>query len=197
MAGRPISRQQLKHIISLGEEGEETILSMLASGSTVKDVAEWLGFPRNSLYALYKWRDETPERQAAWRQALAHRSQSLAEESLEIADGAREDVDALRKAEMRIKVRQWLAGVSDPENYGKDKAAKLTINVATMHLTAVESVNRELQERAILKLRGGDPDALSPPAAIPDADYEVLDDTPEDIYADDPVEDDTDLRDLL
>jgi hypothetical protein len=196
MAGQPVTRNQIQHINSLGPEGEETILSLLAGGKTVKDVAEWLGFPRHSLRSLYQWRDETPERQAAWRQAIVHRAQTLAEDSLEIADTAQEGPDAIRKAELRVKVRHWLAGVSDPENYGKDKAAKLTINVATMHLTAVEAVNKELQQRAIARLRAGAEASLPAPDArnaqiqgadVVDADYEVVedDDSPEDPYADD------------
>lgn len=202
MAGRPVLRNQIAHIESLGPEGEEHILAMLAGGDTVKKVAVYLGFPPTSLASLYKWRDATPERKAAWQQAIAYRAQSLAEESIDIADEANENPDAIRKAELRVKARQWLAGVSDRTNYGKDAAAKLTINVQNMHLTAVESVNRELQQKALRKLRG-EPDPIATTtrqtlAAVQGADYDILpdeDDAPEDPYAD--TAEEQDLEDLL
>jgi len=211
VAGQPVFRQQLKHINSLGPEGEEHILAMIAGGAPVREVAVFLGFPPGSHTAIYKWRDETPERRAAWRMAMTHRASALAEESLDIADGVNEDPDAIRKAELRVKVRQWLAGVSDREQYGKEQRAQLTINVGNMHLTAVEAVNREIQQKAIARLRSGAeyvPDlanALPQGADLPDADYTILtsdlpappddadiDDAPEDPYADE-IDDLTDL----
>lgn len=195
MAGRPVFKAQLEHINSLGPDGEEEILARLAGGDSVKDVAEWLGFPRTSLTALYKWRDETEERKAAWAQALAWRSISLAEESKELADTVEPDNDAIRKAELQIKVRQWLAGVSNPD-YAKERTPQVLLNVANMHLTAVESVNRELQAKAVARLKN--PNA-SVNAQVQGADYEIVeDDEPEDPYAEDISEaEEDDLRDLL
>jgi len=175
MAGRPVLRNQLKYLEGLGPEGEEQVLSWIAEGSTVKQVATKLGFPPNSLTALYKWRDKTPVRKEAWHEAMRMRANTLADDTLEIADDALPDVDELRKAEIRIRVRQHLAAVGDPDRYGKNQQIKISGQVEHFHLTAVKEANAAIQAAAIEKLRlsAGSPAPLlaALSSADEDADY--------------------------
>lgn len=172
MAGAPLRRERVKALKELGPEGEEQILVWLATGKSVRWICHKLGLGDRSTWAIYKWRDEDEQRKAAWAEALAHRADYLAEESLEIADDVVPDSDSIRKAELQIKVRQWLSAVSNPDRYGKDRS-KAQVHIEHLHLTAVQEINAEIQAEALKRLAYV-PDAGN--AAVEGEDYEVVGD---------------------
>lgn len=175
MAGNPVTRKRVAKILDLGPEGEEQIFVWLASGMPIRQIGLQLGLGEHGHRSLYRWRDASEARKHAWEQALEHRADFLAEESLELADDVREDPDAIRKAELQIKVRQWLAGVSNPKRYGKESSSRTTVNIEYLHLTAVEAFNAQKQAEAKARLL----------AASDEADYEIFaDEDSQDGYED-------------
>jgi hypothetical protein len=171
MAGTPLTTARVAHLKNLGPDGEEQILVWIASGMSIRQVAVELGLGPNGARALYRWRDEDEQRKTAWAKALEHRADFLAEESLEIADDAIPEAAAIRKAELQVKARQWLASVSNPERYGKERKGA-QVHIEHLHLTAVKEFNaaRQVAAKERLALRRGD--------VVPDADYEIVDDEP-------------------
>lgn len=60
--------------------------------------------------APQRWRKQDTGFAEAYADVSLARAARLADETLEIADEAPEQADALRKAELRVRGRQWLAG---------------------------------------------------------------------------------------
>lgn len=144
MPGRPIIRKQLAVLTKMLPDEEAKALEYLATDGTVRKLAARLGV---SLIALYKWRDELPERQTAWANALRFRADYLADEGLEIVDEAEETNEGIGKARMRADYRRWLAGVSNPERYQAKPTAAVTINIGSLHLEAVRLAGQERVRR--------------------------------------------------
>lgn len=91
------------------------------------------------------WRtylNEHPECKAAWQEAKRCRAESLAEASLGIADGADATNAAnVRKAQLQVAARHWLASRYDPGQFGAK--AEAVVSVGELFLAAAQEVNRE------------------------------------------------------
>lgn len=164
MPGRKIHRMQMA---SLRErpDGEAWILEQyVGEGLTVRQLVKALDV---STCAFYEWLKEEPGRWERWKEAKRVRAETLAEETQEIADQVREDPDAVAKAGLRIKARQWLAKVLDPETFGERKEA--VVQIGELHLTALREINAADTQRRIeaAKLKDAEVDV---------ADYEVVHD---------------------
>ena len=140
-----------KQIHAIG--GEEAVWSMLERGSTVIAVAEHLGV---SVSAIDRWVQRGGEtRREAYARARARGGQSLAEESILIADQATpQDVQV---AKLRIDTRWKMAGKLNPNEYG-DKAQEININLGDITLSALRK--REIIDVEDVKpVNGADEDA--------------------------------------
>lgn len=144
------------------------ILNWIAEGVSIREVCRKLGFGNKGITALYSWRNEKPERRAAWAEALRRRGDYLAEECLEIADEVPQEQEAIRKADLRIKTRQWVAACSNPEAYGKSQP-QVTVNIEALHLTAVKNLNDRMEEQAKARLAAG-----AEGSTEDEADYEIM-----------------------
>ncbi len=170
MASQPIIRSQVATLEALTDEAKEQILEDFASGTPVARIVANLKVGRRALYA---WMAMDVDFAAAWQQAKKYRAESHAEDAHEISEApagrlddgtpARSDADQVNAANLRVKVKQWLAAIVDPKVYGKQPEVQVTIGA--MYLTAVQEVNKVDTER---RMR-----VLSEPAAVEGADYEI------------------------
>ena len=113
--------------------GEVAILDRLSQGDTVWGVARALGISHT---AFYEWVDRGGEaRAAALARARARGGQSLAEETIEIADSA--SPQEAQVAKLRVDTRRWLASKMDPDTYGDKQQPLVNIDLGSMALDAL------------------------------------------------------------
>ena len=146
------------------------MLEQFASGTSVTRICADRGIGRRALYA---WMSLYPDFAAAWAEAKKYRAEAHAEDAREASeapggrdkDGTplRADADDVNAANLRVKVKQWLALVTDPKTFGKAPDVQLTIN--NLHLTAVQEVNKIDTARRM--------QILSTPAAVEGEDYTI------------------------
>jgi transposase-like protein len=112
--------------------GEVAIVDRLSQGETVLGVARTLGISHT---AFYDWVDRGGgARAAALARARARGGQSLAEETLEIADSA--TPQEAQVAKLRVDTRRWLAGKMN-EEYGDKQQPLVNIDLGSMALDAL------------------------------------------------------------
>ena len=112
--------------------GEVAIVDKLSQGETVLGLARTLGISHT---AFYDWVDRGGEaRTAALARARARGGQSLAEETLEIADSA--TPQEAQVAKLRVDTRRWLASKMN-EEYGDKQQALVNIDLGSMALDAL------------------------------------------------------------
>jgi hypothetical protein len=112
--------------------GEVAIVDRLSQGETVLGVARALGISHT---AFYDWVDRGGEaRAAALARARARGGQSLAEETLEIADSA--TPQEAQVAKLRVDTRRWLASKMN-EEYGDKQQPLVNIDLGSMALDAL------------------------------------------------------------
>jgi len=112
--------------------GEVAIVDRLSQGETVLGVARALGISHT---AFYDWVDRGGEaRAAALARARARGGQSLAEETLEIADNA--SPQEAQVAKLRVDTRRWLASKMN-EDYGDKQQPLVNIDLGSMALDAL------------------------------------------------------------
>jgi transposase len=112
--------------------GELAIVDRLSQGETVLGVARALGISHT---AFYDWVDRGGEaRAAALARARARGGQSLAEETLEIADSA--SPQEAQVAKLRVDTRRWLASKMN-EEYGDKQQPLVNIDLGSMALDAL------------------------------------------------------------
>lgn len=145
MAGQPIYHAYLQSLRDGGPDLEERIFTRFIEGK--ESIGALAVHFSVNLRALYKWLHEDPERWARWQKAKEFRAEAMAEGTLDIAEDAPETAEGVRKAELRVKVRQWLAACNFPERYGKQ--AKVEISVNQLHLEALREINAEDTKRRL------------------------------------------------
>ena len=112
--------------------GEVAIVDRLSQGETVLGVARTLGISHT---AFYDWVDRGGEaRAAALARARARGGQSLAEQTLEIADSA--TPQEAQVAKLRVDTRRWLASKMN-EEYGDKQQPLVNIDLGSMALDAL------------------------------------------------------------
>lgn len=113
--------------------GEVAILDKLSQGETVLGVARALGISHT---AFYDWVDRGGEaRAAALARARTRGGQSLAEQTLEIADSA--SPQEAQVAKLRVDTRRWLASKMAPDEYGDKQQPLVNIDLGSMALDAL------------------------------------------------------------
>jgi transposase-like protein len=112
--------------------GEAAIVDRLSQGETVLGVARALGISHT---AFYDWVDRGGEaRAAALARARARGGQSLAEQTLDIADSA--SPQEAQVAKLRVDTRRWLASKMN-EEYGDKQQPLVNIDLGSMALDAL------------------------------------------------------------
>jgi len=112
--------------------GEVAIVDRLSQGETVLGVARTLGISHT---AFYDWVDRGGEaRTAALARARTRGGQSLAEQTLEIADSA--TPQEAQVAKLRVDTRRWLASKMN-EEYSDKQQPLVNIDLGSMALDAL------------------------------------------------------------
>ena len=112
--------------------GELAIVDRLSQGETVLGLARTLGISHT---AFYDWVDRGGEaRAAALARARARGGQSLAEQTLDIADAA--SPQEAQVAKLRVDTRRWLASKMN-EEYGDKQQPLVNIDLGSMALDAL------------------------------------------------------------
>jgi hypothetical protein len=133
MAGQPLKRQFLADLKKLG--GVQHIADRISDGDTFTAIAKEFGLSRNFMTTvLYK----EPEAKALLQSAKKERSNTLAEQCLDIVDNVDPSPNEISKAREQASVRKWLASCENPETYGQKQSA-VTINVGDLHLDALRN----------------------------------------------------------
>ena len=141
MAGTPKKKSDLE---LLNKIGEDTIIAMFESGKSIADICIGLGIGKRALDVFI---DEDDLASKITR-ARTHAADSLAVETIQIADELEEDHPS--RAALRIKTRQWIAERWDQKTYGLQKAQQININVqdlrmnALRHVEVVEDISTEV-----------------------------------------------------
>jgi len=133
MSGRPIMRAAMRKI---DEQGGEDLFDQLAGGMTMTALVKKIGVCKR---VFYKWLRSVEGREEKYYEARRRWADTLAEETLEIADGAIDAHDAqVRK--LRIDTRKWLAARANPDNWGERRDPLLSINIQDQHLVALREL---------------------------------------------------------
>ena len=131
MAGTPKKKSDLELLNKLPEE---MILSMFEESKSVADICLKLGIGKRALDIYIEENDLAPK----IARARAHAADSLAVETVQIADELDEDHPS--RAALRIKTRQWIAERWDQKTYGLQKAQQININVQDLRMNALRHV---------------------------------------------------------
>ena len=120
----------------IDDQGGEEVFDFLASGMTTVNLIKKLGV---SSRVFYKWMRTTPEREERYYAAKRRWADHIAEETLDIADGAIDAHDAqVRK--LRIDTRRWLAARANPDTWGDRKDPLVSRNIQDQHLGALREL---------------------------------------------------------
>lgn len=133
MSGSPKLREAMR---KLEEQGEDALFDQLASGMTMSALVKQVGVSKR---VWYKWLRSNEGREERYYSARRKWADTLAEETLDIADGAIDAHDAqVRK--LRIDTRKWLAARANPDNWGDRRDPLVSINVQDQHLGALREL---------------------------------------------------------
>lgn len=129
-----VERQEMssinKKIHAFG--GEAMVFDHISQGKTVDSVIKALGV---SIGGFYKWIDRDAKRGELLMRARARGGQSLAEQTLEIADSA--SPQEAQVAKLRVDTRRWLASKMAPDEYGDKQQPLVNIDLGSMALDAL------------------------------------------------------------
>lgn len=135
------------------DELADTICERIADGESLRSICDDEGFPSKS--TVFAWLADNERFRTKYTHAREAQADALFDEMLDIADDGRNDWmerknadgdsvgwqengEALRRSDLRIKTRQWMASKLLPKKYGE----KLDLNVdGKLTLTPQISIN--------------------------------------------------------
>lgn len=119
--------------------GEDVVLDMVADGKSFEQIAKHFDVNRRF---VWEWIREDAERHAAFKAARSAAAPAKEEQGAQILDDAAQDPDIsgpqVQIAIARSKYRQWQAGIYDREIYQDQQQASGPINIAELHLYALQ-----------------------------------------------------------
>lgn len=139
MAGTPKLRRDIQVLDAVGIEG---LADLHRGGLGYREIAELLDVAYTN---IHKWLRRNPGHKEMMDQARADRGSYLADEALEIADGAKPEAGHVQKAKLQVDVRQWLAARLNPELAGK-KGGDVNLTIQSLHLEALRMTPEETPE---------------------------------------------------
>lgn len=111
------------------------ICELVSNGKSIVECAQVKGIPSRNV--IYKWLDESEDFRDRYARARKERADLLADEIINLADGAEDhfgyDTEAfdpakarlrLDAARLKIDTRKWAASKMDPKTYGDSKTIK-------------------------------------------------------------------------
>ncbi len=113
--------------------GEDAVLEFIANGGTVSALCKELGIGTTTFDRWLYRGGET--RTVAYARARVRAGQSLAEQTLEIADAATPQEAAVAK--LRVDTRRWLASKQAPDEYGDKQQPLVNIDLGSLALDAL------------------------------------------------------------
>lgn len=137
-----VERQEMstinKKIHAFG--GEAMVFDHISQGKTVDSVIKALGV---SIGGFYKWIDRDAKRGELLMRARTRGGQSLAEQTLEIADSA--TPQEAQVAKLRVDTRRWLASKMAPDEYGDKQQPLVNIDLGSMALDALRKRSLDMR----------------------------------------------------
>ena len=137
-----VERQEMstinKKIHAFG--GEAMVFDHISQGKTVDSVIKALGV---SIGGFYKWVDRDAKRGELLMRARTRGGQSLAEQTLEIADTA--TPQEAQVAKLRVDTRRWLASKMAPDDYGDKQQPLVNIDLGSMALDALRKRSLDMR----------------------------------------------------
>lgn len=133
MVGRKITTKEWARL----DLAEPDILEDLATGLTMTKTREKYGC---STRIWNGWIKRKPGRAEEFEAAKMAFANTIAEETLSIADSTLDPADA-QVNKVRIEARKWLAGKLAPEQWGDKSAPQVQISLQGEHLAALKSIN--------------------------------------------------------
>ena len=128
--------------------GEDATFEFIANGGTTSALCKSLGV---AVTTFDRWVDRGGEtRRSAYAQARARGGQSLAEQTIEIADAA--NIQEVQLAKLRCDRRAWLAGKVNVD-YSDKPAPLVNIDLGSLALDA-------LRHRIVTPVNGLDKDTI-------------------------------------
>ena len=113
--------------------GEDAVIEFIASGGTISALCKLLGVGNTTFDRWVEKGGET--RMAAYARARVRAGQSLAEQTIDIADSA--SPQEAQVAKLRVDTRRWLASKQAPDEYGDKQAPLVNIDLGSMALDAL------------------------------------------------------------
>ena len=113
--------------------GEDAIIEFIASGGTISALCKLLGVGNTTFDRWVEKGGET--RMAAYARARVRAGQSLAEQTIDIADAA--SPQEAQVAKLRVDTRRWLASKQAPDEYGDKQQPLVNIDLGSMALDAL------------------------------------------------------------
>ena len=138
MVGRKVTKTELARL----DLTEADILEDIATGLTITKLREKYNVSQR---IWSTWLDQADGRRQSVEQARQLFADTIAEETLSIADSTVDPADAAI-ARVRIDARKWLAGKTAPEKYGDRAQTEVHVNLQSAHLEALKDIT----------VRGGD-----------------------------------------
>ena len=136
-----VERQEMsainKKIHAFG--GEAMVFDHISQGKTVDSVIKALGV---SIGGFYKWIDRDAKRGELLMRARTRGGQSLAEQTLEIADSA--TPQEAQVAKLRVDTRRWLASKMN-EEYSDKQQPLVNIDLGSMALDALRKRSLDMR----------------------------------------------------
>ena len=134
MAGKPFQRALLKRIGETG--GWSKIFDRIAAGEVIKSIAKDYDCSRSFLAHLL---NDDPERRCLLALARKESASAFAEEAMQIADDVEPTRDEIRKAQLRIDHRVFLAKSYDKQQFGDGPTVQVEVSVQNLHLNALRA----------------------------------------------------------
>lgn len=138
-------------------ENEAAVLELIAGGLTLQKVSTKLKQPYVCLHEHFHG---TPERLALYEKARKAWADSKMDEALELADGVREDRDAVAKVKLQVETRHNQAKAYHRERWGErlqvEKSVSVTVDAgpATRFLREMQAKELEVQSVPALEDSG-------------------------------------------
>jgi hypothetical protein len=112
--------------------GEALVFDRVSRGDTISKIIEEIGV---SVGGFYDWVERDARRTELLARARTRGGQSLAEQTLEIADNA--SPQEAQVAKLRVDTRRWLASKMAPDDYGDKQQPLVNIDLGSLALDAL------------------------------------------------------------
>jgi hypothetical protein len=155
MAGRPLRRAMIAEIerrarahFEDGDEPQEKreshlqyLIEWVQSGGTILELANKiatdLSLPITRQQLDRYIRELAPDAAAQLAAARTPGAHAMVDRAIDIVDSAKEDRDAVRKAQAQANVRTWVAERWNRKDLGAPKGPAISVSINTMHLDAL------------------------------------------------------------